>query len=104
MKVIIKDSFFYIEHNNLSLVCFRTPFYNLERKHIKNGMVISCFRGCYEEALFSPPIILLFSNLEVEPFVKYLSFDRWKVFKIDENQNLIERKSDLQQLHTYHHV
>lgn len=69
-------------------------------ENIKNGMVISCFRGCYEEAIFSPPIILLFSNRTVEPFLKYLSFDRWKVFKIDGNQSLIERKIDLQQVHT----
>jgi hypothetical protein len=71
-------------------------------EHIKNGMVISCWRGIYEEALFSPPIVLLFSNREVEPFVRYLSYDRWKVFTIDENQNLVQRKIDFQQAYTHH--
>jgi hypothetical protein len=71
-------------------------------ENIKNGFVISCFRGYFEEALFDAPIVLIFSNQKVEPFLHYLSFDRWKVFTIDENQNLIERKIDFQHPLTYH--
>lgn len=71
-------------------------------EQIKNGMVISCFRGCYEEAIFSPPIVLIFSNEKVESFLKYLIYDRWKVFEINKNQSLIERKINFQQIHTCH--
>lgn len=71
-------------------------------EQIKNGMVISCFRGNFNEAIFHPPIVLIFSNQTVESFLKYLSRDRWKVSRIDQNHNLIERKLDRSSTNTYH--
>ena len=46
---------------------------------IKNGYVIDVMYGRMNEALFRPPIVIIFSN---EPFLevrKYLSYDRWVV-------------------------
>jgi len=46
---------------------------------IKNGYVVDVMYGCMNEAIFKPPIVIIFSN---KPFImvkKYLSHDRWIV-------------------------
>ena len=46
---------------------------------IKNGYVVDVIYGRMNEAIFKPPIVVIFSN---KPFImvkKYLSHDRWIV-------------------------
>jgi hypothetical protein len=55
---------------------------------IKNGHVISCMYGKYEEAIFKRPIIIFFTNRDIRDYTTKLSTDRWYPMKI-ENNNLI---------------
>ena len=55
---------------------------------IKNGHVISCMYGKYEESIFKRPIIIFFTNRDIRNYTANLSPDRWYPMKI-ENNNLI---------------
>lgn len=48
---------------------------------IKNGFVVSAFYGQYKKLLFSPPSVVVFSNMDCP--VKKLSQDRWKCYIIE---------------------
>jgi hypothetical protein len=49
---------------------------------IKNGAVVDVMYGKYNEAYFKPPAIVIFSNVSVYDYLKYLSNDRWEVYEI----------------------
>lgn len=53
---------------------------------IKNGHVIDVMYGKYNEAIFNPPIIVIFTNELINDFAHYLSYDRWCVKSIYENR------------------
>ena len=53
---------------------------------IKNGHVIDVMYGKYNEAIFEPPIIVIFTNENIKDFAHYLSYDRWCVKSIYENR------------------
>lgn len=53
---------------------------------LKNGFVVSTFYGSYATLMLEPPHIVVVSNANCEK--KYLSEDRWVVFKINSNMEL----------------
>lgn len=63
---------------------FKDLFAALEM--IKNGQVIDVMYGRYNEAIFDPPMIVIFTNENIKDFSHYLSFDRWCVKTIYENR------------------
>jgi hypothetical protein len=59
-------------------------------EQIKNGFVIDLMYGKYHESYFDPPVVMIFTNQNIEKFKHYLSEDRWKVFTINAEGKLIE--------------
>ena len=59
-------------------------------EEIKNGYVVDMMYGKYEEAIFRPPMIVIFTNQEMKDYKKYLSTDRWVRFVINSDKDLIE--------------
>ena len=59
-------------------------------EEIKNGYVVDMMYGKYEEAIFRPPMIVIFTNQEMKNYKKYLSTDRWVRFVINSDKDLIE--------------
>lgn len=57
---------------------------------IKCGYVIDAMYGKANEAIFNPPMIIIFTNYNVETLWKYLSFDRWVLFQISPDKKLSE--------------
>lgn len=53
---------------------------------IKNGHIIDVMYGKYNEAIFDPPIIVIFTNENIGDFAHYLSYDRWCIKSIYENK------------------
>jgi len=51
-------------------------------EQIKNGYVIDVMYGKYNEAIFQPPMIIIFTNEKLEDFERYLSKDRWAAFSL----------------------
>lgn len=62
-------------------------------EQIKNGYVIDVMYGKYNEAIFKPPMIIIFTNNQHEEFRHYLSQDRWKVYTISPDGDLAEAYS-----------
>jgi len=62
-------------------------------EQIKNGYVIDVMYGKYNEAIFEPPMIIIFTNDLHEEFKHYLSPDRWKVYTISSDGDLAETYS-----------
>lgn len=60
---------------------------------IKNGYFADVMYGKYNEAIFKPPLIMIFTNQAQENFSGYLSQDRWKVYTISPNGDLAETYS-----------
>lgn len=58
-------------------------------EQIKNGYVIDVMYGKYNESMFEPPLVIVFTNRRIEQFVSYLSFDRWEVYTITPDGNLV---------------
>jgi len=48
-------------------------------EQIKNGYVVDLMYGRFNEAVFDPPIVIIFSNKEFMLVAPYLSIDRWIV-------------------------
>ncbi len=46
---------------------------------IKNGYIVNIMYGRMNEAIFKPPIVVIFSNKPFRMVKKYLSHDRWIV-------------------------
>lgn len=55
---------------------------------IKNGYTVDVMYGKYNETLFEPPMVIIFTNNRIEDFYKYLSPDRWKVYAISADGDL----------------
>jgi len=78
---------------NLEICIFDLPRNNGNKisydaiESIKNGCI---FNGKYEtgQKLFPPPHVIIFAN--ERPEVSKLSEDRWKIFKINENYELVQ--------------
>ena len=49
---------------------------------IKNGYTLDVMYGKYNETLFDPPMVIIFTNKRIENFYRYLSPDRWEVYAI----------------------
>ena len=49
---------------------------------IKDGYVVDCMYGNYQEAVFSSPVVLIMTNLKPAELLDYLSFDRWELYTI----------------------
>jgi peptidyl-tRNA hydrolase len=62
-------------------------------EQIKNGYVIDVMYGKYNEAIFKPPLIIIFTNNNYGEFKHYLSEDRWKVYTISPDGDLAETHS-----------
>jgi peptidyl-tRNA hydrolase len=62
-------------------------------EQIKNGYVIDVMYGKYNEAIFKPPMVLIFTNNKHEEFAHYLSYDRWEVYTISPDGDLAETYS-----------
>jgi peptidyl-tRNA hydrolase len=60
-------------------------------EQIKNGYVIDVMYGKYNEAIFKPPLVIIFTNNNINDFMHFLSEDRWKVFNISSKQILKEK-------------
>ena len=48
-------------------------------EQIKNGYVVDVMYGKYNEAIFKPPIVIIFTNEHIKDFYHYLSSDRWHI-------------------------
>lgn len=51
-------------------------------EQIKNGYVIDCMYGKYNESYFQPPVVIIFTNEDISNFRHYLSDDRWLVMSL----------------------
>ena len=63
---------------------------------IKNGYVVDMMYGKYEEAIFRPPMILIFTNQTMCDYEKYLSQDRWVRLVINSSKELEEWVSGIE--------
>ena len=63
-------------------------------EQIKNGYVVDVMYGKYNESIFSPPMVIIFTNNNIEEFRSYLSADRWKIYCISPDGDLAEKFSD----------
>lgn len=54
---------------------FKDLFAALE--DVKNGYITDVMYGKYHEAVFEPPMVVIFTNFEFREFSKFLSADRW---------------------------
>lgn len=59
---------------------FKDLFSTIEQ--IKNGYVIDCMYGKYNESYFEPPVVIIFTNEDISNFRHYLSEDRWLVLTL----------------------
>lgn len=60
---------------------------------IKNGYVIDVMYGKFNEAIFDPPILIIFSNIEFLSIRRYLSYDRWIVCKPTKDGLIVSDKN-----------
>jgi len=70
---------------------YKDLFSSIEQ--IKNGYVVDVMYGKYNEAIFKPPLVIIFTNKEHDVFRHYLSGDRWKVYTISPSGDLAETYS-----------
>lgn len=61
---------------------------------IKCGYVVDAMYGKANEAIFDPPMVIIFTNLSSENLLKYLSPDRWILFQITPDKQLAEKYFD----------
>ena len=69
-------------------------FHTLEE--IKNGYVVDRMYGKYNEGIFDPPLIVIFTNFKFEELQSNMSEDRWVVFELGVNQELCENYYDFE--------
>lgn len=53
-----------------------------------NGFVVDVMFGRYHEALFKPPLILVFTNYKFEELYQYMSDDRWIPLQLSSDKEL----------------
>lgn len=68
---------------------FKDLFETIE--HIKNGYVVDVMYGNYNESIFDPPMVIIFTNKKIDEFRNYLSNDRWKIFIINRYGDIAEQ-------------
>lgn len=59
-------------------------------EQIKNGHIVDVMYGKYNESIFKPPMIIIFTNSDISRFRNYLSNDRWLVYTINSQGELIK--------------
>jgi hypothetical protein len=62
-------------------------------EQIKNGHVVDVMYGKYNEAIFQPPMIIIFTNNKIEEFEHFLSPDRWVTYSVSPDGILARRFS-----------
>lgn len=65
---------------------------------LKNGYIVDVMFGKYNEAIFSPPMIIIFTNNSIEEFKRYLSADRWEVYTISPDGELARTFSEFENI------
>ena len=55
-------------------------------EEIKNGHVMSVMFGKPLEVMLDNPLVLIFTNEDISGYCHYLSFDRWHVYEIRNNE------------------
>ena len=65
-------------------------------EEIKNGYVVDTMYGKYNEGIFDPPLIVIFTNFKFEELQSNMSEDRWVVFELGVNQELCENYYDFE--------
>lgn len=73
-------------------------------EQIKNGHIIDVMYGKYNESIFKPPMILLFTNNNISNFRNYLSHDRWLVYTINSQAELIKTDTGYEHFDLYHAI
>lgn len=53
---------------------------------VKNGHIVSCMYGKYAESIFDRPIIVFFTNRNLNEYIDKLSIDRWYPMKIEKDE------------------
>lgn len=56
-------------------------------EEIKNGWVIDTMYGNYNEAIFTPPMVVIMTNIHPKKFIDLMSIDRWIIFSLDNDPN-----------------
>lgn len=62
-------------------------------EQIKNGQIIDVMYGKYNESIFQPPMVIIFTNNKIKDFYGYLSEDRWEVYTISPDGDLAKTYS-----------
>ena len=57
-------------------------------KDIKDGFIVDTLYGKYFEAIFDPPIVLVFTNEKLDKHITKLSRDRWLRLYINSNYTI----------------
>lgn len=57
-------------------------------EQIKNGHIVDVMYGKYNEAIFDPPMVIIFTNEKIDNYRQYLSLDRWRVYLIGSGHEL----------------
>lgn len=70
-------------------------------EQIKNGHIVDVMYGKYNESIFKPPMILLFTNNDISNFRNYLSQDRWLVYTINSQAELVKTDIGYQHFDLY---
>ena len=64
-------------------------------EEIVDGYCVDVMYGKYIEAIFDPPLIIVFTNERISNYLNYLSKDRWVRLVIDSDKNLQEWPLDI---------
>lgn len=60
----------------------------------KDGFIVDCMYGKYNESVFDPPLIVVFTNLNYCDYLSKLSQDRWFDVYINSDQEIELRSYD----------
>ena len=63
-------------------------------EEIKDGFIVDTMYGKYIEAIFNPPIVLVFTNERLDEHKSKLSADRWLRLHINSNFSIEFRKEN----------
>lgn len=61
---------------------------------VKDGFIIDTMYGKYSEAIFDPPIIMIFTNEKLDHHLVSLSPDRWLRLHINSDLSIEYRKQN----------
>ena len=60
-------------------------------ENIKNGFIVDTLYGNYTEAIFEPPLVLIFTNKKHSDYSKKLSEDRWFILSMNSDRQIEHR-------------